>query len=335
MRMMRWVSVASITLMLAVVAFVGAGRVLAAGPAVTSAGQVIVEPQAGYTPYVQAIAGAKRAIDVEAYLVTDSEVVQALKVAAARGVKVQVIVAGNPYDDTSAVTQERQEFVGTKVQLRLAPKAFERPYTFMHAKYLVVDPGGPGAIAILGSSNIDYSGLGGGNREYDWETRAPATVNALVSVFQADWNGQAAPAAASRALVLSPGSEEAIVSLISSAKHSVDIETEEFSDVRAVMSALEARLRQHVKVRMVVPASISSYDMRQVDEMVRDGASVVRLRSPYVHAKLVLVDDRVAFLGSENFSVSSLEDNREVGVEITGPGVAVLERQFLSDFQGK
>lgn len=330
MRVARWALGLVMAIVLAA-SFGGVGR--AANPVTAGTpGQVIVEPQAGATPYVRAIAAARHAVDVEAYIITDREIVQALKDVAARAVTVRVIVAGNPYDDSSAVKQERAEFAGSRVQVRLAPAQFERPYVYDHAKFLVIDPGTSSGVGILGSSNLDYSGLGGGNREYDWRTTQGATVSALATVFQADWGGRPTPVEASRVLVLSPGSETAIVSLISSAKHSVDIETEEFGDVPAVMSALEADLHRHVTVRIVVPTSLSRWDMRQVDTLVGDGGRAIGLRSPYPHSKLIVVDGHVAFLGSENFSTSSFLENREVGIEVQGPQVTLLERQFNLDF---
>jgi cardiolipin synthase A/B len=37
----------------------------------------------------------------------------------------------------------------------------------------------------------------------------------------------------------------------------------------------------------------------------------------YIHAKVIVVDDRRAFLGSENFSVGSMQYNRELGLITT------------------
>jgi phosphatidylserine/phosphatidylglycerophosphate/cardiolipin synthase-like enzyme len=41
---------------------------------------------------------------------------------------------------------------------------------------------------------------------------------------------------------------------------------------------------------------------------------VREIKKPYVHAKAIIVDDRWAFVGSENISTSSLDNNRELGV---------------------
>ena len=294
--------------------------------------QIIVEPQADEAPYLSIIDHAQKTIDVEAYLVTNTDFVRALKAAAARGVKVKVIVAGDPYRDSSAVAQERSEFASSGISFELAPKRFEGGWVYDHAKFLVADAGTNTGTGILGSSNIDYSGLGGGNREFDVLTSDPSTVSALAAVFYADWTGGHAPAFTRQVLVLSPGAEPTIVSLINSAKTSVDIETEEFGYVAGVMQALQDALKRHVKVQIVVPSNMSNYDMQNLDALSRSGAQVVRLSSPYPHAKLIVVDSQTAFVGSQNFSSTSLNKNREVGIELHGSVVELLQRQFSADF---
>ena len=310
---------------------VAAAPVVSIAASPMASGRLLIEPQAGAAPYVAAVEQAKHAVDVNSYLLDDSSLVSALIAAAKRGVSVHVIVAGNPYGDASAVSQEKAEFSGTGVQIKTAPARFEGSWVFDHAKYLVVDPGYATGDAILGSSNMDYSGLGGRNREYDWETSSPRVVRALAEVFGADWAGRKAGSAPRSALVLSPGAERAILGLIDSSHHGIEIETEEFSRVPAVALALEAVLRLHESVRIVVPSSISSYDLEQLRPLARDGAKIVEVGSPYIHAKLIIADSR-AFIGSQNFSASSLDDNREVGILLDGAPVQALLRQFNTNF---
>lgn len=301
-----------------------------AAASATAQGTLIIEPSAGAAPYINAIRSAKRTVDVNSYLLSDSSVISALKADAARGVVVHVIVAGNPYGDSSAPSAEMAAFKGSKAVLRDAPRRFEGRYVFDHAKYLVVDPGLKDETAILGSSNLTYSGLGGGDRDYDWETNQASVVSGLAKVFAADWNGSGNPSVGAP-LVTSPGSEPALVSLINSSKHTLEIETEEFGYVSGIQSAIRSALRRGVKVEIVVPSSISSYDLGNVESLVKDGAKAVRVSSPYIHAKLI-VSDGQAFIGSQNFSNSSLDDNREAGIILSGSPITHLTATFRQDF---
>ena len=92
-----------------------------AGASTPTSGTLIVEPQAGLTPYLSLVQPAEHSMDVNSYLLTDRDLVSALVEKAQSGLTVRVIVDGHPYEDQQAVPQERAEFAGTKVQLKLAP----------------------------------------------------------------------------------------------------------------------------------------------------------------------------------------------------------------------
>jgi len=305
-------------------------KIQSAGPASSASGTLIVEPQAGPAPYLSLVQSARRSVDVNSYLLTDRALVSALVQKARAGVSVRVIVDGHPYEDQRAVSQERAEFAGTNVQFRLAPAEFERPYVFDHAKYVVVDAG-RGGRAILGSSNLDYSGLGGGNREYDYETADPGVVAALAAIFDADWAGKSVQVDKSGPLVISPGSESQLVNLIQGARQRLYIESEELGDDRPVLDAVAAAARRGVQVEMVLPNKLNWEDRRNAQELVNAGAKVKYLGRPYPHAKLIIADDR-AFVGSQNISDSSLSRNREIGIIIGGSAVNQAMRWFRQDF---
>ena len=57
--------------------------------------------------------------------------------------------------------------------------------------------------------------------------------------------------------------------------------------------------------------------------------------NPYVHAKLIVVDQRLAYVGSHNLDRASLSYNREVGIIIVREdAVQALCATFESDWQG-
>src|SRR5579862_7107305 len=63
--------------------------------------QVFVEPNAGAQPVLSAIRGATKSVWVEVYLLTDSDVINALEDAANRGVQVRVLLELHPYGSGS------------------------------------------------------------------------------------------------------------------------------------------------------------------------------------------------------------------------------------------
>lgn len=300
-----------------------------AAPALAAGGTVIVEPQAGAGPYLQVIEHARHQIDVNSYLLTSRQVQWAVDQAASRGVQVQVLVTLHPYGGSaSTVARERQAFAGTRVQFKTAPGRFP----FDHAKYLVADPGTPLGTAVLGSSNLTYSGLGGYDRDVDFETQDRAVVNALATVINADWTGHQAGQGPRQALVLSPGAQDSLLGLIQGARHRLYLESEELGNDPAILQALAAKARAHVDVRMVLPARLSWYDRQRAQNLAAAGVQVRFLSHPYVHAKFIVADNRV-FIGSQNLSWESLNRNREVGIILAGQQANTLAQTFLEDFK--
>jgi hypothetical protein len=129
------------------------------------------------------------------------------------------------------------------------------------------------------------------------------------------------------------------VALIDGAQHSLDIEQEEFSDTTLV-NAIVADENRGVTVRVVIedPSEYSS----ELNEITAAGGKVTGYSSStgfYIHAKTVIADygysTAKAFVGSENFSSGSLNDNRELGMITADSGVVTgLETTFDGDFSG-
>ena len=53
-----------------------------------------------------------------------------------------------------------------------------------------------------------------------------------------------------------------------------------------------------------------------IEELENHGIKIETPKSPYIHAKAIFVDERIAYIGSINFTTNSIENNREVGVII-------------------
>jgi cardiolipin synthase A/B len=150
-----------------------------------------------------------------------------------------------------------------------------------------------------------------------------------VTTFGADFAGGApAPAPAGHQLLWSPDSESTLVGLVTSAQHTVVVESEEMHST-AVESALEADARRGVVVDVVMTdasswhAAFAALEAAGVHVVVYEGELPL-----YIHAKAVLVDgglaDQQAFVGSQNLSTASMVYNRELGIVTGDP--AVLHR---------
>ncbi len=288
-----------------------------------------IEPNAGVAPIIQIIQSARREVDVGVYYLSDRKVLDALATARRGGVDVRVIIEGKPYGMKPwQVRSEERKIQATGASLHLAPYRFTGhagDYAFYHAKYVCT-----GHECEIGTANFDWSAFHR-NREYLYTTRNPAVVRAVHAVFAADWNNRKAPAFAHQVLVLSPGTSAAQLLEAINQPGPVDVESEELGPFRPVLDALAAKGQG---LRLILPASINSEDRRDVAFLQAHGCQVRLLpKKPlYMHAKMI-VGDRLAFVGSENFTETSLEQNREMGLILGGGDIARLQYRFERDWR--
>jgi phosphatidylserine/phosphatidylglycerophosphate/cardiolipin synthase-like enzyme len=133
--------------------------------------------------------------------------------------------------------------------------------------------------------------------------------------------------------VWSPGAESTLVGLIDQARTSLDVENEEMAD-QSVVAALCRASKRGVRVRIVM--TYASEWAHALSTLAGCGAQVHLFHGEkplYIHAKEIVADGSRAYVGSENFSYTSLERNRELGVITTSrPVLGSLEATFTSDF---
>jgi cardiolipin synthase A/B len=277
---------------------------------------LITEPQAGTAPLLTAIRGAHRLVELVMYEDEDGQVDAALAAARARGVSVRVLLNGGY---TSADNEPAYRYLKAHgVPVRWTPAYF----ALTHQKSLVVD--GRAYILTFNFTPQYYSS----DRDFGVVDGNSADVTAIEQTFTADWTHTKIAAPAGRDLIWSPGSQQALVALIDSARGSLDIYNEEM-DSAPIEQALEDAARRGVDVRVVM-----TYDSEWRSAFDQLEAAGVRVRTYasdaplYIHAKMIL-SPRRAFIGSENFSYTSLELNRELGIMFTTP---TLIRSLSSTF---
>lgn len=287
-----------------------------------------IEPYAGPAPIVSLIRDARREINVSVYYLSSRKIESALSQAVRRGVRVRIMLEKYPYGMKPwQVRRERKEVSRIGAQFQWAPARFEATpgrYVYSHAKYIC-----SGHECEIGTANYDWSAFHH-NREYLDVTTNPHIVRAANEVFSADWHRRRAGSAPRQYLILSPGSQSAIVSLLSQ-PGTVWVESEEMGDDRATLDALA---RKGKDAYVILPASISAQDKQNVEWLREQGVHIrlLPVKPTYMHAKMI-VDGDEGFIGSENFSESSLDKNREIGVLLRNPKeLAKLRTQFQRDW---
>jgi cardiolipin synthase A/B len=267
---------------------------------------VWTEPAAGYGFLLAGIDAAHHSIDMSMYELDDQATEKALVARARAGVDVRVLL-DTAYSGKSENSGAASMLAAGGVHLAWAPAD-----QIFHAKYVVIDD----KTAYVGTGNLvtsDYATT----RDFWVADSTPRDVAAIDSTFSSDFDGQSGAGIPSGGLVWSPGSTTRLTALIASARTSLLVENEEM-DSATIEQALEAAARRGVDVDVVLTEDPSWSSALQELAAAGDHVRVLTSAETYIHAKVICVDcspqSGVVFIGSENFSTSSLSYNRELGV---------------------
>jgi len=297
----------------------------APGPAL----RVLTEPGAGIGPIYQLITGARSSVDLTMYELADPTAEEDLAADAARGVDVRVLL--DQHLERTANTSAYDYLSAHGVHVRWAPAE-----TTYHQKTLTVDD----ATSVVMTLNLvadDYAGT----RDFAVIDTDRGDVEAIVATFNADFTGGGGTTPDGTDLVWSPTNAQAsVLSVINGASRTLAVEDEEMDDPD-VTDALAAAAQRGVDVTITMTAD-PEWD-EAFSELVRAGARV-RLYadnsgSLYIHAKAIVADagqtGQQVLVGSQNFSVASLDYNRELGILTSDPAVvAAIAATLSSDYAG-
>lgn len=292
---------------------------------------LIVEPDAGPSPLVDAIRGAKKSVWVEMYLLTNKSVLNALEEDANNGIDVRVMLERHPYGGGSISPQQTLD----KLKAAGAKAQFTNPtFALTHEKGMIID----NSTAYIMTSNFTNAALGGSsstkNREYDIVDTNAQDVQAVAAIFQADWDRTTASFHDANLVVSPVNARNDFDSLIGSAKQTLLVTGEEMNDNGIEQDLIKAA--QHgVKVEVILPAGSSGGSNGNGIATIKQGGVTVREDSRlYMHAKIFIIDGSRAFVGSENISTQSLDQNRELGIILSDSSVLnKLQQTFQNDWQ--
>jgi phosphatidylserine/phosphatidylglycerophosphate/cardiolipin synthase-like enzyme len=287
----------------------------------TSATGIFIEPGDGRAPILDEIAAARHSIDLEIYIVTDEAILDALERAQRRGVNVRVILEEHPFGGGGGQSEIFARLEAAGIAVRWGNPTFR----FTHIKAMVVD----GEVVVIMNQNLTTSSFTG-NREFGVVTTRPDAVRTAAAIFEADWTRGAEPDPGP--LVVSPTNARAeLLALVRGADRSLDVYAEVIRDPALLDALIDARKRG-VEVRLLVSPSADNATDRE--KLAREGIAIRLMSSIYVHAKLIVADDARAFVGSQNISATSLDQNRELGIIVDDPiSLARLSRTFDIDFR--
>jgi phosphatidylserine/phosphatidylglycerophosphate/cardiolipin synthase-like enzyme len=311
----------------------GAGVLAASVPASAASYTAFAFSQSAGQPTIyDFINSATTSLDMTMYELEDTTAVNDLIALKNKGVTVRVVL---DRQHQSANGSAYTALTNAGVGVVWSPTSF----VYTHQKTITVN--GTKSLVLTGNLTSQYYATG---RDYGVFTDDTRDVAAIEKVFNADYAGTSVTPTDGDHLLWSPtDSRSRLLSVINAATKTLDVEELEFSD-STVVDAVAARAKAGVKVRVVLetPGDYAT----EVSEIKAAGGTVVGYSDPngfYIHGKAMVADYGLATqeveAGSMNISSNSLSNNRELGIILTGTGVAqsvatTVETTFSSDYAG-
>lgn len=286
---------------------------------------LITEPDQSYTPVYDFIGTATKTLDMTMYELVDTTAEQDLVAAAKKGVKVRVILDQNLEKSSNTTAFNYLNANGVSVVWAKAGRT-------THQKTITVD--GTSSLIMTGNLTSRYYST---TRDFGVIDTDSQDVAAIEKVFDADFANTAITPADGDHLVWSPtDSQTQLLALINGASKSLNVENEEMGDP-AITSALEDAAKKGVDVTITMTNSGNDY-AAEFDALTSAGAHVSTYTGEtpiYIHAKAIIADGATAYVGSENFSNASLNENRELGMITTDSAiVSSVNATLTKDFTG-
>lgn len=268
---------------------------------------LIVQPEAGLAPVVQAIKRARRSVDIAIFRTDRDEIEKALGAAVQRGVKVRVLVAHTNSGGESRLRKLEQRLLEAGVTVARTGDDFVR----YHGKFMVVDD----TLHLFGFNFTKMDTIR--SRSFGVSTKDKSAVREALALFDADCSRQ--PFVPKRTcLVVSPeNAREALLAFIKGARRQLLIYDVNVQD-RTVIKLLEQQASAGVDVRVIGKCKGCH------------SVAVRPLQSMRLHVRAMVRDGSRAFVGSQSLRRLELDQRREVGVLITNGAVA---RQIRDIFE--
>jgi cardiolipin synthase len=338
------------------------------GPAIVDGNQVVNLENGDriFPAMLAAIRGAQASINFESYIYWSGEIgrqfAQALEERARAGVPVNVLIdwAGSQQLDDELVEEMKSAGVEVRFYHPLRWYNLARMNNRTHRKLLVVD----GRIGFTGGVGIADPWSGDAQdaahwRDSHYRLEGPAVAQ-MQAAFLDNWikttgkvlQGpeyfpalQPSGTALAQVFTSSPsggGDSMQLMYLLSvtAAEHKVDLSAAYFVPDDLTRQALLQALRRGVKLRIIVPGANTDVEVARRasraswGELLQAGAQIYEYQPAMFHCKMMLVDSRLASVGSTNFDNRSFRLNDEANLNVYDPAfVRELEAVFQADLR--
>jgi len=252
-------------------------------------------------------------LDFRLYNYTFEDMQRRMRQQAAHGVTIQWIIERNQFARTGDWFLALQKQFAWQPSFQL--QADDNLHVeFQHAKTFVWEK-----HFIIQTANSTYSSFNA-NREAFFFGEDIGIVATLRALFSADWAGESLYSVKMDPdIVVCPvNCRSRVESLLQQAQQSI-VMYEQYIDDPHIQSILVKKHAEGVNMRIILGASETGNSAATTQFLKTLSSSVKFQPKPYVHAKVILIDNQFLLIGSMNISATSLDKNREIGILLLDP----------------
>jgi cardiolipin synthase len=270
--------------------------------------KLIVQPDAGITPIVNAIKQAKRSINILIFRLDRSEIAHALEAAVARGVRVRALTAHANRGGTKSLRKLEMQLLAAGITVSRTADDLIR----YHGKLMIVDD------KILHVYGFNFTGLDMlKSRSFGVISKNDKLVSEASKLFTADFDRLTYTPAYERLVVSPENARERLGRFISGARKQLLIYDPQVSD-DAMLRLITERIKAGVDVRI----------LGRVEP--KWNVKSEKFPGKRLHIRAIIRDGKRGFVGSQSLRRLELEKRREVGVIVTDVSVV---KQMLEIFE--
>jgi cardiolipin synthase len=276
--------------------------------------KLIIEPADGVAPLLAAIKNAKTRVEIAIFRFDRTDVGNALKAAAARGVKVTALIAFTNRGGEPRLRKLEQGFLDAGIIVARTSDDLIR----YHDKFILIDRR---VLYVLSFNfthlDIDKSrGFGIVSTRANW-------VSEAARLFRADCTRSKYKPKTDTFVVSPANSRTVLETFVKRAKKQLLIYDPKISD-KPMLRALQARATAGVEIKVI--GSV----------VKRSGLNAQKLASRRLHTRTIIRDRSQAFIGSQSLRSEELDKRRELGLIVQdAKTVKLLIETFESDWVGE
>lgn len=269
------------------------------------ADQLLIEPDMGRAPILSAIENSQK-IQLVMYGLTDKNFIAALSNAPQKEIK--IILEPKPYKSNKENQYAIKKFKFSNITL-LPPNPLFR---LTHQKTFIFDD----KKALIMTFNLTYSAFKE-QRNFAILTKDPAMIAEIVQVFANDAKQKPTLMQNPNLAWCPENCRSRVSNFIKSAHKNIKIYAQNLTDYD-IVGILAEKARHGILVEVIMPPYQSS---EKFTFLRKAGVHLHFNHEYYIHAKVIIIDDKKALLGSINLTKASLDDNRELSVIETDPKI--------------